>query len=121
MIESHQYDADTYANAYGDDSHNHPHHTNHQVVTNTGCYATALQQDNTSKSVMDQDRWNSNDKFSGTPHQLIMFKTFARDSLENGQHSNLKTQIWDGVNLTSKYNPDIPVVTTTFQDDSEDA
>ena len=58
-IESHQYDADTYANAYGDDSHNHPHHTNHQVVTNTGCYATALQQDNTSKSDMDQDRWNS--------------------------------------------------------------
>ena len=70
---------------------------------------------------MDQDRWNSNDKFSGTPHQLIMFKTFVRDRLENGEHSNLKTQIWDGVDLTSKYNPDIPVVTTTFQDDSEDA
>ena len=56
--ESHQYDADTYARAYGDDSHNHPHDIYSKVVTNTGCYAIALQQNNTSKSATMQDRWD---------------------------------------------------------------
>jgi hypothetical protein len=98
-IESHHYDADAYANPYGDDSHNHPHNTNPSVVSNTGCYAIALQQDNTSKSVMNQDRWDRKEKFDGTPNHLIIFKAFVRDDFENGAHSDLKTQIWNGVRV----------------------